>query len=289
MKKLLLSLVICLGLVSFASQTFAQSTAVKPYDGAKHTYTFGDVEANATYKFYVSTSTVAYGVGSEVTDFGAFTGTGTGTIGAANGAASVEITWANNAAANYGASGLYLFLAVTVSGDPCSGPGNYKAVHIMPQASAFNLAVVDDSATDPTCADLTGLKPVINLTDINVTDEYDAGKTTLSYTITRTNSSNAWSGTYTVTSSDNTVEFTANTVASSSGLVSGSVTNETANTHVVTVVITNKPGSNPTFTLNLVTGSDDVTGVTDIDLTTADATADHTINLMPTIGSFTGI
>lgn len=287
MKRLLL-LVVCLGSILFTSQTFAQSTAVKPYDGAKHTYTFGDVEANATYKFYVSTSTAAYGVGSEITDFGAFTGTGTGTIGAVNGDASVEITWTNNAAANYGTSGLYLFLEVTAASSSC-GAGNYKAVHIMPQTSAFNLAVIDDSATDPTCTDLTGLKPVINLLDINATDEYDAGTTTLSYTITRTNSTNAWSGTYTLVCSDNTVEFTADAVSSTAGSVSGVVTNEAAGTHIVTVVVANKPGSNPTFTLNITSGSDDVTGVEDVDLTTADATAEHTINLMPTIGSFTGI
>lgn len=288
MKKILLSLVVCLGIVSYASQIFAQSSAVQPYDGAKHTYTFANVEANATYKFYVSTSTTAYGVGTEVSDFGAFTGTGTGIIGATNGAASVEITWANDAAANYGGTGLYLFLAVTADASTC-GVGNYKAVHIVPQASDFNLAVVDDAATDPTCSDLTLLVPVINSTDINVNNDYNPGTTTLTYTITRTNSTNAWSGAYTLACSDNTVEFTANAVSSIAGSVSGVVTNEAAGTHLVTVVITNKPGSNPTFTLNITSGSDDVTGVQDVDLTTADATADHTINLMPTIGSFTGI
>ena len=288
MKRIVILMMLCISFVGFTTKTFAQSTAVEPYDGAKHTYTFGNVEANSTYKFYVSTSTAAYGVGSEVADFGAFTGTGTGTIGATNGNASVEITWASDAAAKYG-TGLYLFLAVTAPGDPCSGPGNYKAVRITPKASEFNLAVVDDSATDPTCSDLTSLKPVINLTDINVNDEYDPGTTTLTFTITRTNSTNAWSGAYTLTSSDNTVEFTANTVASAAGSVSGVIANEANDTHVVTVVVTNKPGSNPTFTLNITSGSDDVTGVQDIDLTTADATADHTINLMPEIGTFTGI
>lgn len=284
MKKLLLSLVICLGLISFASQTFAQSTAVEPYDGAKHTYTFSNVEANATYKFYVSTSVVAYGVGTEVTDFGAFTGTGIGTIGGVDGDAAVEITWAADAAANYGTTGLYLFLAVTVSGDPCGGPGNYKAVHIMPKSNNFNVDVVA-TVTNPSCASLATLQPVVNDADINVNTDYVAGTTTMTFDITRENSTNNWSGGYDVTCSDVTVPFTISAAPAATGTKSGTIVAETSNTVTVTLVMTNTPGSNPTFTLTMTSASDDATTLSDLSL----GSDSQVINLMPSIGGFVGI
>ncbi|WP_372641070.1 hypothetical protein [Ancylomarina sp.] len=283
MKKLLLSLVVCLGLVSFASQTFAQSTAVEPYDGAKHTYTFSDVEANATYKFYVSTSVAAYGVGSEVADFGAFTGTGTGLIGGTNGDAAVEITWATDAAAKYGAAGVYLFLEVTAASSTC-GVGNYKAVHIMPKSNNFNVDVVA-TITNPSCASLVALQPVVNDADINVNTDYVAGTTTMTFDITRQNATNKWSGGYDVTCSDATVSFTISGAPAATGTKSGTIAAETNNTVTVTLVMTNTPGSNPTFTLTMTNATDDATALSDLSLDSDS----QVINLMPSIGGFVGI
>lgn len=286
MKKILLSLVVCLGLVSFASQTYAQSssTAVKPYAGATHTYTFNNVQANASYEFYVTESSTYSKTPTKLTNFGVFIGDASSTIGDVNGSASVKITWDADAFTNYGTNGVYLYLAVTAKDNPCDGPGNYKAVHIMPVANDFNVAVA--TVADPTCADLTGLQPVINTNVADLTEDgyYLAGTTTMTFTITRENSTNKWSGAYTVSCDNDAVPFTIDASEAAIGDKTGSISEELGSTVTVTVIMNNTPGTNPTFTLTMTNASDDVTSLQDITL----ESASHAINLMPKIGDFVG-
>lgn len=289
MKKILLSLVICLGLVSFASLTFAQSTAVEPYDGATHTYTFAGVEANASYEFYV-TATNDHTAAS-IPGFGLFVDgagdpiAGTGIIGAANGPASIKINWSATASADY-PTGVYLFLRVTAQGSSC-GFGNYKGVHIVPVLNDFNVTVADLGAlANPSCADISALQPVINNNPLDLADEthYDPGTTTMSFEIERKTGTNPWSGEYTVSCSEGTVPFKINTGAVATGDKTDIIDGEVGNTVTVTVVMTNTPGKNPVFTLTMTSASDDTTGLEDLTL----GSDSHTINLMPNIGGFIG-
>lgn len=283
MKKLLLSLVICLGLVSFASQTIAQSTAVEPYDGATHTYTFANVEDGASYEFYVSTSTTAFGATDELksNEFGTFATSATGSITGGPGPAAVTINWDSDVSTNYGA-GLYLYLKVTASGDPCTGPGNYKAVHIMPKSNLFDISIAAN-AGNPSCASLAGLEPVVNTTDIDVDADYVAGTTSMTFDITVTGS-DAWTGGYDVTCDIPTVSFSVNGGVSTIATKSVGFTNETAKTLTVTILMTNSPGTTPTFTVAMTSATDVLSGVSDATL----GSDDQAINLMPAIGGFTG-
>ncbi|MCY1635869.1 hypothetical protein [Marinifilum sp. D737] len=283
MKRILLSLIVCLGFMSFANQTFAQSSAVKPYAGATHTYTFNNVEANAAYEFYVTESSTYSATPVKLSDFGVFIGNASSSIGATEGAASIQITWDADAYTNYGVNGVYLFLNVTADGSSC-GVGNYKAVHIMPQANDFNVAVA--AAALPTCADLTNLQPVVNTDVSNLTDytHYEAGTTSMTFTITRESSTNQWSGAYTVSCDNATVPFTIDATPAATGDKTGSISGETGDSVTVTVIMKNTPGTNPTFTLTMTSASDDVTGLDDLTL----GSDTHMINLMPKIGDFVG-
>jgi len=306
MKKILLTLVICLGLVSFASQTYAQSTQINPFNGATHTYGFENVEANASYEFYVSTSSDHTDATAIITNFGQFVDDsgnpltdGTGTVTA--GVASIKIKWVDNASTLNAGNGVYLFLKVTAQASVC-GPGNYKGVKIIPQANNFNIAVAATPNENPICADISGLKPVINLTDINATNEYVAGTTELTYTVTRTpGTGNNWDADITIACSDAGVNYSysVNTTTATTGTGNGTIElrNVDKDEVIVTVTVTNTPGLNPAFTLNLISGLDRVTKLTDFTVYTADGDdtnddadtkAVHTINLMPQIGDFIG-
>lgn len=302
MKKILLTLVICLGLASFASQTFAQSTQINPFNGATHTYGFADIDANASYEFYVVASNNH--LGTAITDFGQFVdgagaplADGTGTIGTSVAPASIKIKWSETLSTTY-PDGVYLFLKVTAQGSTC-GVGNYKGVHIDAVQNDFNVAIAATPNTDPICADLTNLQPVINKDLITATDEYEAGYTTFTYTVTRTTTTtNSWTANYNVTCSDASVKFFIDTDATvETAVVGDKAKTITSATDPVTVTITmvNTPGSNPVFSLNLVSASDLITGLSDLSVFTdndidddGDAAAKHTINLMPNIGDFIG-
>ncbi|RXQ97728.1 hypothetical protein EO244_02260 [Ancylomarina salipaludis] len=284
MKRIAILTMLCIGFVGFSTKSFAQSTQINPFDGATHTYGFADVEANASYEFYVVASDNH--LGTVITDFGQFVDAagdpltdGKGTIGAVPGNASIKIKWSETLSTTY-PDGVYLFLKVTAQGSTC-GVGNYKGIYIDAVPNDFNVAVVGP-ATDPDCNDITGIQPIINKTVATATDEYDPGKTSFTFTLTRENSTNDWSGAYTVSCSDGTVPFTINTDAATTGDKSGTITNESNKDVVVTVEMINTPGANPTFTLTMTSASDDVTGLTDQSL----ESDSQTFNLMPKIGNF---
>ncbi|MDQ2179490.1 hypothetical protein [Marinifilum sp. D714] len=292
MKRLILLTMFCIGFVGISLNSYAQSTAVKPYNGAKHKYKFQNVQVGAQYEFYVSSSFVNNGADSKVSTYGTMKngdGSALPTFPVsvpAGGEVSVQIEWAADANTTHSA-GVYLFLHVTGANVNGCSPENFKAVFIQPQANDFNLAIADAAVKDPDCADLTNLQPVINKGDILVNDDYDPGYTILSFDVTRTKSSNAWSATYKVSCNDSDVKFAIGTTDTpATGEKNGSISGETANTHTIQIKVPNVPGKNPTFTVTLLTGTDDKTGVTDLDL--SGEVADHTINVMPTIGNFVG-
>jgi len=309
MKKTLLLIMLCLGFVSFTTNLLAQSTQIKPFNGATHTYGFADVEANTTYEFYVVASNDH--LGTAITNFGQFVDDagdpltdGTGAIGPAVANATIKIKWADNASTLNSGNGFYLFFKVKAAGSVGTdcGFGNYKGIHILPVQNDFNIALKATPNEDPICANLSDLKPVINLLDINATNEYVAGTTDLTYTVTRTpGTGNNWDADITIACSDAGVNYSysVNTTTATTGTGDGTIELRDVDKDevIVTVTVTNTPGSNPAITLNLISGLDRVTNLTDLNVYTADGDdtnddadtkAVHTINLMPKIGDFIG-
>jgi len=287
MKRIIILTMLCIGFVGFSTKSFAQSTQIDPFAGATHTYGFADIEAKASYEFYVSTSTDHTDATAIITNFGKFVNNdgdeiaATGTIGATAGPASIKIRWDDNAASLNSGNGVYLYLKVTAEGDSCGEPGNYKGVHITPVANTFDIAVTGPTI-DPDCFDITGLQPIINKTVPTATNEYVPGETSFTFTITRKTGSNAWSGDYSVSCSEGTVPFTIDATAAAIGDKAGTITGETGDSVTVTVKMVNTPGTKPIFTLTMTSASDDVTGLQDLTL----GSETHTFNLMPKIGDF---
>lgn len=307
MKKILLSLVVCLGLVSFASQTYAQSssTALTPYAGAKHTYVFDGIKEGRAYEFYLSTNFSGFGTAITPADnlfkFSAATGNVTD-----NGKASVDITWGVDAATAYGANdpgtnGIYLFVHITggTAADKDNVCDNYKAVKIVPVANAFNVLVADNTIDKPSCPDLTNeFQPIVTVAnDVDQTNSgYVAGKSTISFKVSRAESSNPWNFVFDIASTG-TGTFTYSVAGEASAtLVVNDTDNDATDVSVdaaandnfviVTIIVNNIPGENPIFTLGLDSAQDATTLVTDLDASTTEGT--HTINILPVIGNFKG-
>jgi len=293
MKKILLSLVICLGLVSFANQTFAQSsTALAPFNGATHTYTFQNVEANAQYEFFVTT-TNNYAAGPDNT-FGSFVGAASGPVGVSDADVAVQIQWAGNATDQAG--GYYLFLKVFT---PSAGVGdcesaNYKSVHIVPVLNSFNVDIADAVTPDPSCADLDAtFSPLVTVAGDGTNSGYNAGKTTLKFTVSPKNSapSDQWSFQFDIAAL-NAPTFTWSV---NGGAVTGDelTVADIASTAVsapstdIVIVFDNQPGLSPAFTIhfdsarNITTLTDALTDQLPVDET-------HTVKVMPSIGDFVG-
>ncbi len=304
MKKLLLSLAICVGLASFTSQVSAQSTALVPYAGAKHTYRFDNIKDGREYKFYLSTSSTGFGTEiSPVANLFTLDGA-TGNVGS-DGFASVDITWGEDAATTYGVTpgtnGIYLFVHITggTAADKDDVCDNYKAVKIVPTTNLFNVLVADNTTDKPSCPDLTdGFQPIVTVADdVDQTNSgYAAGKSTISFKVTRDESSNPWNFVFDIASSGSGA-FTYSVVGETSATLTGvDPENDAAdvsvdaaandNYAIVTIVVDNIPGEKPVFTLSLDSAQDKTTLVTDLDASTTEDT--HTINILPVIGDFKG-
>lgn len=295
MKKLLLSLVVCLGIVSFASQTMAQSSALAPFDGATHTYTFNGITDGLDYEFYISTNPNGIAQAGLITDFGILVGDSNtdglatnaelGGVVASN-SVSVNITWALDAASKYGASGsvqtgVYLFVRVFDDSDAtvCE---NYKAVMITPVTNAFSVTLADAIAS-PSCPDLdNGFNPLESA--------YAAGKTTLTFEIDRAGSSNNWTFDFDITQVGTgaytySVEGASAVSGTTGGTTNVAVNNYTADNATIVIVVDNMTNETPVFTLEVKNAEDDVTKVIPV---TLPASIAHTINTMPAIGGFIG-
>lgn len=289
MKKLLLSLLICMGITMISNQTYAQLDAVgaklKPYNGATYSYTF-DVAVGLEYEFYFSNSADGINKVGLINDLATIMTGATGTVDATN-PASVSIAWADNAAATY-PTGLWLFIHVkkTADNNICD---NYNAVFIKPVANNFDVLVTNDLTGDATtsdiCPTLNGFKAVVAPTDV-----YNAGTTTMNFTFTRTGSSNAWNldfdidqlgtgdYTYSLDGGTNTTLVTADETKTSITDVAVS-----GNTQTLQIVLNNKPGDNPQFTITVADATD---VVTEVGAKTANSNVIQKIKVMPVIGVF---
>lgn len=293
MKNTLLLMILCIGFVGFSTKSFAQSTALAPYNGATHNYTFQNIEANAKYEFFVTT-TNDYTAAHD-SSFGVFVGdpdVEKGTIPTGGGSATVDIKWAANA--TDAAGGYYLFLKVytpAVDGADCES-ANYKAVHIAPVANIFNIAIADVVNPNPSCPDLdVTFSPLVAVAADGANSGYNAGKTTLTYRVTPQNSavSDEWSFQFDITAvnassytwSVNGVEGTqANVSDIASATISGTSTD-------IVIVVDNQPGVSPSFTIHIDSARNETTSTNATVSLPADLT--HTVKVMPSIGDFVGI
>lgn len=277
MKKLLLSFLICLGIMMISSQTFAQNNPgekLQPYVGGTYTYTFDGVTDGLTYDFYISAnSTSNGGKGTVDTGLTANLSSAAGTV--SGGKAVTNITWP--AATSVGVE---VFLFVKISGvGVCE---NYNAVGITPVANTFTLALADD-ITSPSCPDLTGLNALVA-----PTNSYNAGTTQLTFTFTKAGNTNNWNAGFDIVqvgSGDYTYTFNGATSALVTGGNDTTVVSETGltnNTQIVTIIVNNVPGETPSFTIHPTSAVDAVTNVSPI--LPSDKT--HVITPMPVIGAF---
>ena len=295
MKRLISLIIVCVTLLGASNIASAQSTAIAPYDGARHTYTFDGITNGLDYEFYVSTDPNGIAKAGLITDFGVLDGdansdgvathTELGGVVAGN-QVSVDITWAADAASKYGTSGsvqpgVYLFVRVFDDSDAAVCE-NYKAVMITPTTNAFNVTLADAVAS-PSCPDLNnGFNPLH--------DAYNAGKTTLTFEIDRTGSSNDWTFDFDITQVGSgaytySVEGGTAVAGTIGGTTNVAVNNYASDNATIVIIVDNVQNETPVFTLEIKNAQDDVTSVTPVALPGSVA---HTINSMPAIGNFIG-
>lgn len=291
MKKLLLSLLICMGIMTISSQTFAQLDAdgakLKPYNGATYTYTFNGIDQDLEYEFYFSNS--ANGI-NKVGEIGAMTGAMTGAAGTvgADKKATVSVTWPSIASTTY-SSGLWLFVHVKDT-DETTICHNYNAVFIKPMTNNFDVLVTNDLTNDATtsdvCPEFTDFSAVV----APLPAIYAAGTTTMNFTFTRTGSSNEWNldfdidklGTgnysYSLDGGTTKVDVTGVTLKKSVNILDIS-----ASTQSLQIILNNVPGERPEFAITVTSATDDITL---IGAKTPNASVLETVKIMPIIGSF---
>ncbi|MGZ2370868.1 hypothetical protein ACXR6G_13885 [Ancylomarina sp. YFZ004] len=295
MKKQLLSFLICLGIMMISSQTFAQALdapgmKLKPYGGATYSYTF-DVAVGLEYEFYFSNSADGINKVGLINDLASIMTGAVGTVDATN-PASVSIAWADNAAATY-PSGLWLFVDVHAA-DETTICHNYNAVFIQPLGNNFDVLVTNDltntSATSDVCPDLTGFKAVVAPIDV-----YNSGTTAMNFTFTRTGSTNAWNldfdikqvgtGGYTYSLDGGTTKTSVLGGATPTTITNTAETGVAVpgNTQTLQIILNNKPGDRPEFTVTVTDATDASTSVS---AKTVDPSVVETVKIMPVIGGF---
>lgn len=160
--------------VGFSPTVGAQSTALQPYEGATHTYTFNGVTVGAGYDFYITANADGSGRYDDglTSEFDIISAQG---VVGGDGLASTQIQW------NVGASAhvYYLWLEATIDG----GCSNRIYVKISAQANHFDLLSenipIDNTVSCPAVASADGFSPL--------SSAYDAGTTTLKFIVRRVN------------------------------------------------------------------------------------------------------
>jgi hypothetical protein len=167
-------IILVIVLFAFGQAARSQSTAVRPFEGALHTYTCNGISVGAGYQFYIT----ANADGSGRYDDG-LTGefdiiNSKGIVGG-DGLAVSPIQWNAGASAHI----YYVWLEATVQG----GCSNQISIQISPQISQFDLMSenipVDNTVSCPAVGTSDGFNPLASA--------YDAGTTTLKFIVRRIN------------------------------------------------------------------------------------------------------
>jgi hypothetical protein len=276
-------IVFVLMLAAFGLTAKAQSTALQPYEGATHSYTFSGLPGGMEYEFYIT----ANADGTGLYDDGAtgefdFETVSSGTIGVGDNAASVDIGWNNGASLhNY-----YLWVQLTIPG----GCSNRRYIQVMPQVNQFDLlsenVPVTNTRSCPSTNPSDGFNPLASA--------YDAGFTTLQFLVKKENSNRNWSFIPDlVVNPDLTL---GKFIISITGTNSGEITPDGDNRYtvlasddevMVSVSIENAPGYTRNVTLQVTNQREEQTNLPDGDPSNDNVT--HTIEVIPVIGGMGGV
>ncbi|MCZ4694435.1 hypothetical protein DWB61_03955 [Ancylomarina euxinus] len=300
MKKILILTMLCLGFVGFSAKSFAQSsTALAPFNDATHTYQFKGITEGREFQFYLSPTINELDPTNEVSDFGTFVTSATGSVDN-TGIASVKIKWAPGASTIYGASGtngVYLYVKIYETGtDPAELAicENYKAVKVIPVANAFNVTLAD--LNDPSCPELDPTKdfqPIVTVASdpAQTNSGYNAGKSTIQFEVGRVNTSNDWNFTFDLTTTNaGNFTYSVNGVNGTQASTLTGIDAGTINTDKVTIeiVLENQQGQTPEFGITIKSAKDLVT-LAEAIAANLPGLDKHTVKEMPAIGDFFGI
>jgi hypothetical protein len=280
-------IILVLLLMAFGLSAKAQSSALQPYEGATHTYTWNGLQEGVSYDFYITASANGSGRYDDVLtgEFDIFNATGTVD---ADGLAATDITW------NSGASDhiYYCWLQVTNS----NGCSNYRYVEVMPQVNQFDLLSenipVDNTISCPAVANEDGFNPG--------SDSYSAGYTMLQFKVSRENGTDnsltaSTDDTYdwsfipeltvdpSLTDKVNVIISVSNSTNDGTRYTVGGDIDEV----LVTVSIENAPGEDLDVTLEVTGQQEENTNLSDSEPTNDAVT--HTIQVMPVINGMGGV
>lgn len=285
-------IIVVLTLLTLGLTANAQSTALNPFEGATHSYTWSGMAEGLEYNFYMTANVDGSGVlNDDLTgEFEIFNKTGT--VGA-NGKASTQIEWSTGASDHI----YYFWLQATIPG----GCSNYRSVEITPQANLFDLlsenVPVTNTISCPATASEDGFNPNA--------ESYHAGATVLQFKIKREYGTD---NTLTATAGD-TYDWSfipqlmvdpdlglTNVIITIEGANSGVVPADGSNRYTinglddevtVTVSIQNAPGYDLDVALNVTGQQEHNTNLSDSDPTNDNVT--HTIQVMPVINGMGGV
>lgn len=270
----------------------AQSTALSPYEGATHTYTWSGLAQGLEYALYITADADGGGLYDDglTGDFDIYNSTGT--VGA-DGLAATDISWNVGAASNV----YYFWLEASFPG----GCSNKRSVRVTPQLNQFDLLSENIPITNTVSCPETNTAQGF---DPNV-DTYSAGSTVLQFKVIRENGTD---NTLTAMAGD-TYDWSfipqlavdpdlglTNVIITVEGVNSGVVLADGSNRYsisglddevTVTVSIGNAPGYDLDVSLNITDVQEDKTNLSDSDPSNDSVT--HTIQVMPLINGMGGV
>jgi len=285
-------IIVVLMLLTLGLTANAQSTALNPYEGATHTYTWSGLAEGLDYDFYMTANADGSGVlNDDLTgEFEIFNKTGT--VGA-NGKASTQIEWSTGASDHI----YYFWLQATIPG----GCSNYRYVEITPQTNLFDLLSENVPVTNTVSCPATVTEYGFNPNTVS----YNAGATVLQFKIKREFGTD---NTLTATAGD-TYDWSfipqlmvdpdlglTNVIITIEGTNSGVVPADGFNRYTinglddevtVTVSIQNAPGYDLDVALGVTGQQEHNTNLSDSDPTNDNVT--HTIQVMPVIEGMGGV
>lgn len=290
-KHIILSVLLVAG---YSLAANAQSSALRPYEGATHTYRWNGLQSGDDYEFYFT----ADATGSVVLDDIAtvefdFIGNHIGKIAAGESSAAVPIRWNNGASAR----AYYLWFKISAPG----GCSNLAYVEVMPRLNVFDLLSenipVDNTVSCPAIASADGFNAIAST--------YDAGSTTLKFKIRRENGTDNKLTAQTGDSYDwsfepvLTVDPAYNLGISIVSIVGANSGNLTADANklytvngadsevIVTVAVKNLPGTIQEVSLMIKNQGESNTNLQDSN--PANDTVKHRIEIMPVINGLQGV
>ncbi len=269
----------------------AQSSALQPFEGASHTYTWSEVTIGAEYEFYIASNAEGTNIYDDaVTGEFDFVSEPKGTV-LEDGKASATISWFGGASMHT----YYVWLQVNGT----SGCSNYRYVEVNPQVNAFDL-LSENIPTDYTesCPDVSngnGFDPLGS----------SLGTTVLTFKVIRVNGTENnltadagdtynWSFVPTLKVDPNL--NLDNVIISIEGENSGIVLANADNRYtinglddevLVTVSIENAPGEYREVNFEVTEQREEHTDLNDSDESNDLVT--HTIQVMPVINSMGGV